>query len=65
MAKHRSKSDYCQREDAAVRPVCRLDRQAQQLGVYDEAFAKKSRYERSAIVHKVGGYADEVDNQSD
>lgn len=62
----RSKSEYTQQESKAKRPVCTLDRRAKALGVYDESFRKKPRYERSAIVHKAGGYADdEVDRKDD
>ncbi len=57
MAK-RKKAEYAQQEADAVRPVCTLDRRAQALGVYDEDFHKKPRYERSAIVHKAGGHED-------
>jgi hypothetical protein len=56
MAKHRSKADYHQQEASAVRPVSTLDKRAKALGVHDDVFHKKSRRERSAIVHKAGGY---------
>lgn len=56
MAKGRNKSDYRQQEASAVRPVSTLDKRAMALGVHDEVFHAKSRPERSAIVHKAGGY---------
>jgi hypothetical protein len=56
----RSAADYKQQEASAVRPVCGLDKKAQELGVYDEDFHKKPRYERSAIVHKAGGHDEEA-----
>ncbi|MHA2065391.1 MAG: hypothetical protein ACXABY_13530 [Candidatus Thorarchaeota archaeon] len=59
MAK-RSKSDYRQQEASAVRPVSTLDKRAMALDIYDGVFHKKSRRERSAIVHKVGGYREET-----